>query len=422
MVPAMTGTVNELDEDFRYGQLAIEGRLITPDQFDVAMDKAKQASKSLAEVVVNEGWVDRTTSERLVKALRRIIRDERAKSEGGMLVKKQIGGYKLVRRIGEGGMGEVYLAEQLSMHRTVALKILHNKWADDEEFRKRFLLEARAAGKLSHVNLISVYDVSKYQGKYYFAMEYVDGVTVEDLIRHEGALPIEKAIDICLQVGQALKYLAVHNIVHRDIKPANMMMTKDGVVKLGDFGFIQSAFDTELMQEGTTIGTPDYISPEQACGERNLDARSDIYSLGASMFHMLTGNTLFSGSCSKVMRDHIDTDPPDITTLRKDIPKDLVRVLRKMIAKQPIDRYQTPDELIKDLEMAKIDVAAEEGQIPSSRSQIMNVISAEKDRITALEEQLKRMGHINTVAVSAAIAGWILLVFFFTMWLLNRPH
>ena len=414
----MTGsTTTEVDEDFRYGQLAIEGRLITPDQFDVAMDKVKTGGKPLADVLVGEGWIDRQTADRLTKAMRRIMRDERAKSEGGMLANKQIGGYKLIRRIGEGGMGEVYLAEQLSMHRTVALKILHSKWADDEEFRKRFLLEARAAGKLSHVNLIQVFDVSKYQGKYYFSMEYIDGVTVEDLIRHEGTLTVEKALDVTLQVTQALKYLAAHNIVHRDIKPANMMMTKDGTVKLGDFGFIQSVFDTELMQEGTTIGTPDYISPEQARGERNLDVRSDIYSLGASVFHMLTGGTLFTGSCSKVMRDHIDTVPPDVDSLRKDIPKDLVRALKKMTAKSPIDRYQTPDELIQDLELIKIDVASDEGQLPSSRSQILNVISAEKDRIAGLEADLRKQVRANLVLVVLAVAGWALWAVFLLLWM-----
>ena len=286
----MTGQT--IDEDFRYGQLAIEGRLITPDQFDASMDKARTIGKPLAEVLVADSLLDLATADRMTKALKRILRDERAKSEGGVLMKKQIGGYKLVRRIGEGGMGEVYLAEQLTMHRTVALKILHAKWADDEEFRKRFLLEARAVGKLSHQNLIQVFDVGKYQGLYYFSMEFIDGVTVDDLIRHEGSLGVEKVIDITLQVCEALTYLSVHGIVHRDIKPANIMMTKDGLVKLGDFGFIQSGYDAELMQEGSTIGTPDYISPEQARGERNLDVRSDIYSLGASLFHMVAGRTL----------------------------------------------------------------------------------------------------------------------------------
>jgi len=405
----------ELDEDFRYGQLAIEGRLISPDQFDTAMDKVKETKRPLAEVLVADAVIDATTAERLTKALRRIVRDERAKSEGGMLVKKQIGGYKLIRRIGEGGMGEVYLAEQLTMHRTVALKILHGKWADDEEFRKRFLLEARAAGKLSHQNLIQVFDVNKYQGLYYFSMEYIDGVTVDDLIRHEGPLNVEKIIDLIMQVCQALKYLQVHDIVHRDIKPANIMVTKDGQVKLGDFGFIQSVFDAELMQEGTTIGTPDYISPEQARGERNLDVRSDIYSLGATLFHMLTGKTLFSGSCSKVMRDHIETVPPKIEDLRKDLPKDLVRIVRKMMEKLPIDRYQSPDEIIKDLEMLKIDVAADGGQIPTSRSQILNVITAEKERISELQSTLEAAQHRILTLKAMAIAGWVVAMVFMVL-------
>jgi eukaryotic-like serine/threonine-protein kinase len=238
-------------------------------------------------------------------------------------------------------------------------------------------------------------------------MEFIDGVTVEDLIRHEDQMPVEKVIDICLQVCQALKYLANHNIVHRDIKPANIMVTKDGTVKLGDFGFIQSVWDSELMQEGTTIGTPDYISPEQARGERNLDVRSDIYSLGASLFHMLASRTLYQGSCSKVMRDHIETEPPRIDEIRKDLPKDLVRMLGKMTAKQPIDRYQTPDEIIKDLELLRIDVAHKEGAIPSSRSQILNVISAEKERIAGLERELAGKNTIIWFWMAMAIVGWL---------------
>jgi serine/threonine-protein kinase len=281
------------------------------------------------------------------------------------------------------------------------------------------LLEARAAGKLNHQNLIQVYDVNKYQGKYYFSMEFIDGVTVEDLIRHEGALPVEKVINICMQVCQALKYLATHNIVHRDIKPANIMVTKDGTVKLGDFGFIQSVWDSELMQEGTTIGTPDYISPEQARGERNLDVRSDMYSLGASLFHMLTSKTLFQGSCSKVMRDHIETVPPKLDDLRKDLPKDLVRMLTKMTAKQPIDRYQTPDEVIKDMEMLRIDVAHMEGAIPSSRSQILNVLSAEKQRISTLERDLASKGQTVILLMVMMGIGWILAAGCFAMWMLS---
>jgi serine/threonine-protein kinase len=410
----------ELDEDFRYGQLAIEGRLISPDQFDVAMDKVKVSGKALADILVAESYIDATTADRLTKALRRILRDERAKSEGGMLVKKQIGGYKLIKKIGEGGMGEVYLAEQLNLRRLVALKILHGKWADDDEFRKRFLLEARAAGKLSHTNLIQVFDVGKYQGLYYFSMEFIDGVTVDDLIRHDGQLTVEKVINICMQVCQALKYLSSHDIVHRDIKPANIMVTKDGQVKLGDFGFIQSVFDAELMQEGTTIGTPDYISPEQARGERNLDVRSDIYSLGATMFHMLAGKTLYTGSCSKVMRDHIETEPPKLDDLRTGLPKDLIRMLKRMMEKNPIDRYQSPDEVMKDLEMLKIDVAADDGKIPSSRSQILNVINAEKGRIQVLEKEVEGARGKLTAAIIVAMVGWAVAIGALMWCLLSR--
>ena len=399
-----------MDEDFRYGQLAVEGRLITPEQFDSAMTMAKDRNKPLATVLTDEGIIDVTTADRLTKALRRILRDERAKSEGGLLAQKQIGGYKILRRIGEGGMGEVYLAEQLNMHRQVALKVLHGKWVDDEEFRKRFLLEARAAGKLSHPNLIQVYDVGKYQGKYYFSMEYVDGVTVEDLIHHEGSLEVDKVVDITQQVCQALRYLASQDIVHRDIKPANMMMTKDGTVKLGDFGFIQSVYDAELMQEGTTLGTPDYISPEQARGERNLDVRSDLYSLGASIYHMLTTKTLFEGSCSKVMRDHIDAEPPDLTDIRKDVPPEFVRIISMMLEKDPADRYQAAEDVIADIEMMKIGHAADGGDLPSTRSQILNVISAEKGRIETLERDLSSIDKRLRLFIIVAVVGWTVAV------------
>lgn len=408
--------VSGLDEDFRYGQLAIEGRLITPDQFDVATDRAKESNRTLADVLVEDGTVDATTADRLTKALKRILKDERARSEGGVHVKKQVGGYRLIRRIGEGGMGEVYLAEQLSMHRTVAIKILHQKWADDEEFRKRFLLEARAAGKLSHPNIIQVFDVGKYQGLYYFSMEYIDGVTVDDLIRHDGPIALEKVIDITLQVCEALEYLSEQGIVHRDIKPANIMVMKDGTVKLADFGFIQQAVvDRELMQEGTTIGTPDYISPEQARGERDLDVRSDIYSLGASVYHMLAGKTMYTGSCSTVMRAHLDVQPPDLKALRSDIPERLVEIVDKMTTKSPIDRYQSPDDVQKELEVFKLDLAGHSGELPTSKSGILNVINAEKERIVALEKKLQEQRIATRVwmvvaIIAIALAGVLAVV------------
>jgi serine/threonine protein kinase len=181
-------------------------------------------------------------------------------------------------------------------------------------------------------------------------------------------------------------------------------------VKLGDFGFIQSAFDAELMQEGTTIGTPDYISPEQARGERNLDVRSDIYSLGATLFHMMSGKTFFSGSCSKVMRDHIETTPPKLDDLRKDLPKDLVALIAKMTEKQPIDRYQTPEDIVKALDLLRLDLSGDANQLPTSRSGILNVITAEKERIVALEKQLAVARSRIAIWRLMAVGGWLVAV------------
>jgi serine/threonine-protein kinase len=411
-----------VDDDFRYGQLAMEGRLITVEQFDSCMTRAKASNQTLANVLVKDGIIDTNTAARLAKALSRILRDERAKSEAGMLAHRQIGGYRILKRVGEGGMGEVYLAEQLAMNRQVALKVLHDKWNDDEEFRMRFLLEARQAGKLSHPNLIQVFDVGKYQGKYYFSMEFVDGVTVDDIIRHEKTMEIDRVINIALEVCSALKYLTTQNLVHRDIKPANILITRDNVVKLADFGFVHTAvYDRRLSQEGTTLGTPDYISPEQARGESNLDVRSDIYSLGATLFHMLSGRALYKGSCSQVMRDQIDTPPPDLKHLRSDIPDSLVRILARMLAKDPADRHQTPDELSQELEMAKLDTSGAQGMLPgATRSQIMKVISAEKERITELEEQVAAFDTTKALLIASSIIGWGLAIIFLILWIAQR--
>ena len=277
----------------------------------------------------------------------------------------------------------------------------------------------RAAGKLSHQHLIQVYDAGKFEGKYYFSMEYIDGVTVEDLIAHDGQLPVDKVVDIAIQVLSALSYLVRNNIVHRDIKPANIMLDKDGSVKLGDFGFIQNHYDQDLLQEGTTLGTPDYISPEQAKGERLLDVRSDLYSLGASMFHMLGGQPPFKGRSSQVMRDHIDAFSPDLNELRANLPADLMWSCVDCLRKNPDNRFSTPDEVEQELQLVKLEEAGGTGQLPGTRSQIINVINAEKTRIDQLEASLGRQRTTVTVLVIAALVGWVGAIVFAVLWLLT---
>ena len=265
----------------KYEELVVkqimQARLVTTDECDQARAYASEQGVTLSDAFLQCDLIDEPTLNLMRRAADREQRDAKDNSTRSKLPVQRIEGYRILRRIGQGGMGQVYLAEQINMRRKVALKVLHPQWADDEEFRARFLLEARAAGKLNHPNLIQVFDVGRDGNMFYYSMEFIDGVTAEDLIEHESNLPLSKVIDIALQVLEVLSYLARNDIVHRDIKPANIMITHDGVVKLGDFGFIQNHLDVDLLQEGTTLGTPDYISPEQARGDRHLDVRSDLY-------------------------------------------------------------------------------------------------------------------------------------------------
>jgi serine/threonine-protein kinase len=305
-------------------------------------------------------------------------------------------------------MGVVYKARDPLIDRLVALKTIGvEAGAEALAYRQRFFREARSAGGLNHPNIVTIHDVGESDNVAYIAMEFLGGHSLREILDTGTVLPIARIADIAAQIADGLAFAHDKGIVHRDIKPANIMLTKEGQVKLGDFGFIQSAYDAELMQEGTTIGTPDYISPEQARGERNLDVRSDIYSLGATLFHMLAGKTLFSGTCSKVMRDHIESTPPKIESLRKDLPKELIRLIERMTAKQPLDRYQTAEEIIKDLDLLRLDIGSEDHQLPNSRSGILNVITAEKERIAALERQLAAKQFGLRLWQTMALIGWL---------------
>ena len=261
-------------------------------------------------------------------------------------------GYEIISTLGEGGLGSVFKSRQVSMNRLVAFKVLHNQWISDDEFRKRFVLEARIVGKLSHQNLIQVYDVGREGDYYYFSMEYVDGRTVEDLIREapRHQMEVARAVDIIIQTLRAINYYKDFDIVHRDIKPSNIMITRSGLVKVGDFGFVKSKLDKELGYEGMVLGTPDYIAPEQAMGKEDVDYRADIYSLGATFYHMVTGRPMYDGTPSKVMLAHTRTAMPDPRTYRPSLSDDVVAVLQRMLEKDPNKRYANINNLFADLE------------------------------------------------------------------------
>ncbi len=362
----------------------------------------------IEELMLRKGFMTEDEVKAVKTALERFAKDE----EKGEPIR--LGNYEIIGKIGDGGLGTVYKARQISMNREVALKVLHKKWLNDEEFKKRFFLEARLAGRLSHQNLIQVFDVGKDRGLLYFSMEFVDGETVEDMIERDGPLEVSKAIDITMQVLRAIAYIKKHDIVHRDIKPGNIMLTRGGVAKLGDFGFVKHKLEAAIATEGEVLGTPDYISPEQAMGKENIDWRSDQYSLGCSLYHMLTGKPPYEGSGSAVMRQHIKADLPDPRTINPKIPDSVCHILERMLAKDPNDRYQSEAELFEDLELVKMGHLPISARIDAGRSTIIRAFKIEKTKaqrakgeLEILREEVKKLRLMLQAAAFAL--GFLLL-------------
>ena len=262
-----------------------------------------------------------------------------------------IEGYEIIRKIRKGGMGTVYKARQLSMDRVVALKILATELTDDETYVKRFLTEAKAVGKLNHENMVAGYDAGHSRGYYFFAMEYINGETILEIMRREQFIPVPFAINITYQTGKALEHAAKHRIIHRDIKPGNIMINHNGVIKLCDLGFATISNIDLLTKKGTTLGTPYYMSPERCRGLPDIDTRSDIYSLGATLYHMLVGKVPFSGkTASEILKKHLVENLVIPQERRASIGEYICHIIEKMMAKNRNDRYKDPTELLEELE------------------------------------------------------------------------
>lgn len=270
---------------------------------------------------------------------------------------KRLGKYELQKKLGAGGMGAVFLALDTQLKRTVALKVLPHDKAQNPSLVKRFHSEARAAAQLRHDNIVTVYEAGEADGYNFIALEFIDGIDVADLVQRREVIPVRRATNIIKQAAQALQHAYEAGIVHRDIKPANLMIRRDGVVKLTDMGLARAVDDTSqtnITRAGTTVGTVDYMAPEQAQNSKAADTRSDIYSLGCTWFHMLTGQVPFpDGSLTNKLQAHATKPPPDPRTLNPKIPEAVIAVLNRMMAKKPEDRYQTPTELIDDLERSR---------------------------------------------------------------------
>jgi len=263
----------------------------------------------------------------------------------------ELGEFKLLRRLGKGGMADVWLAEQTTLKRNVALKLLRSELMEDENYVKRFQTEAKAAAGLNHPNIVQVYTVGCEKGQHLIAQEYVHGQTLKALLVKRGPLDVPLALMIMRQVAAALQAAGEQGIVHRDIKPENIMINKKGEVKVADFGLaqLQGGERLNLTQEGVTMGTPLYMSPEQVSGHK-VDHRSDIYSFGVMCYHMLTGAPPFQGeNAVSVAVKHLHEAPIQVGELRPDLPPALCNLVHRMIAKKPEQRYQDAQAVLNDV-------------------------------------------------------------------------
>lgn len=261
--------------------------------------------------------------------------------------------YTILERIGGGGMADVYRAHDNLLDRSVAVKVLRSQFTDDEEFVTRFRREAQAAARLSHPNIVNIYDVGRDEDIYYIVMEYISGETLKERIIREGPFPVEIAVRIALEIAEALEHAHQNNIVHCDIKPHNILTTRTGRVKVTDFGIAKAVTSATLTQTGTIIGSVHYFSPEQAKGTSVSD-KSDIYSLGVVLYEMLTGVVPFTGDTPiSIALKHLQEEPKMPREINPNIPPLLEAVVLKAMAKSPEQRFSDIGEMITDLRLAQ---------------------------------------------------------------------
>ena len=260
------------------------------------------------------------------------------------------GRYELEQQVGSGGMSKVYRAHDRLLERTVALKILHEHYSQDEEYVERFRREARAVAQLAHPNVVTVIDRGEHESRQYIVFEYVDGENLKQLVEREGPLPVRQIIELGLQVAHALASAHARGVVHRDVKPQNVLLSEEGVPKVTDFGIARTSDVESVTLTGTVMGTSEYISPEQARGEP-VDYRSDVYSLGAILFELCTGDVPYPGEnpVSVAMR-HLHEPVPSARARRREVPARLDAAIRRAMAKDPAERFGSMDELIAELE------------------------------------------------------------------------
>ena len=368
--------------------------------------KPKNPDKNLLELMVGAGVLTRNQAVRLVREL------------GDSAGKLEIPGYQILERLGKGSMGMVYKARQTSVDRIVAVKVLLESLAQDGDFIDRFQREAKIAAKLSHSHIVNAIDAGSAGRYQYFVMEYVEGKTIKDMIDAGKVFQESEALEIILSIADALKHADQRGLIHRDVKPENIILTTEGVAKLADLGLARPTSDEKWAssEEGLAIGTPYYISPEQVRGQVDVDIRADIYGLGGTLYHMVTGRVPYPGDTpGDVMKKHVDEKclltPPDHLNTR--LSSGLGEVVETMMAKQRENRYSTPDDVMLDLRCL---IAGERPIIAAQKSDALSKLSesdedAELDGIpsSVTEEEKQEMAAlVNSKTTIISILGVLL--------------
>lgn len=383
-----TGISTNLDTEV--GKLALDSGLATQTEIEFCREQQKQSSdpnqRSLADLLVENAFITVNQAKRIKSQL-----EERKNTS-------QIPGYQLIGRIGKGAMATVYKARQLSLDRIVAIKVLPKRMSENKEFVDRFYYEGRAAAKLSHNNIVQAIDVgSTPDGFHFFVMEYIEGLTLYDLMlpppTGQGRTFSEaEALDTMIQMADALAHAHNRGLIHRDVKPKNIILTPEGVAKLTDLGLAREVNDTQLAESeaGKAYGTPYYISPEQIRGDVDIDFRADIYSLGATMYHLVTGRPPFEADTpSAVMHKHLKQAlrPPD--HINTALSPGISEIVEVAMAKEREERYAHTEDMLEDLR------AVRSNQAPTHARRIVDL-----DALAQVEETGK------TVDISVPKPSW----------------
>ena len=391
------------------GRLVVDGGLATQNEVDQCLQKKNLQSDdsapnkgSLADMLIDSGFVTKLQLERIKPKL-----DEQPNTW-------QVPGFKFIKPLGAGAMAKVYLAKQLSLDRLVAIKVLPNKFIHNVRFVERFDAEGKAAAKLNHPNIVGALDVGKSGDTPYFVMEYVEGDTVYSRIEKSKRYDERQALNTVIQIAQALEHAHSMGLIHRDVKPKNIMITVEGIAKLADMGLARPVDNREMAEaeRGKAFGTPYYISPEQIRGVVDVDFRADIYGLGATFYHMVTGHVPFDGdNPSGVMHKHLKEQlvPPDhINPL---LSAGVCEIIEVCMAKDRDKRYNSSTDLIEDLE------SVSRGEPPAQARKKFDMVSLASLEASGTAEAPSPVAEIDLrqplteqPAFWFAIAGWLVAV------------